>query len=74
MDQWFKRRCRLKEKFTDGRTDDGQRPSTIAHLEPSAKVSLNVSDVEYQFWCGVSPPDLRPRAAYEKQNVKLTNI
>ena len=33
----------LKEKVyarrTDGRTDDGQRPITIAHLEPSAQVS-----------------------------------
>ena len=30
----------LIKKFTDdGRTDDGQRPITRAHLEPSAQVS-----------------------------------
>ena len=34
LDQWFRRRRRLK-KFTD----HGQRPITIAHLEPSAQVS-----------------------------------
>ena len=29
-----------RKKFTDdGRTDDGQRPITTAHLEPSAQVS-----------------------------------
>ena len=39
--QWFRRRCRLKKKLThDGRTDDGQRLITIAHLEPSVLVSL----------------------------------
>ena len=32
LDQWF-RRCRLKKKFTDGRTTDE------AHLEPSTQVS-----------------------------------
>ena len=31
LDQWFRRRCRLKKKVY-GRTDDGQRPITIAHL------------------------------------------
>ena len=36
MGQWFRGRCRLKEKFTD----DEQRPITIAHREPSAQVSL----------------------------------
>ena len=27
------------KKFTNGRTDDGRRPITIARLEPSAQVS-----------------------------------
>ena len=37
LDQWLRRRCHLKKKFTD----DAQRPITIAHLKPSspAKVS-----------------------------------
>ena len=29
----------LKERVYGQRTDDGQRPITIAHLEPSAQVS-----------------------------------
>ena len=29
----------FKEKVYGGRTDDGQRPITRAHLEPSAQVS-----------------------------------
>ena len=31
--------CLKKSLRTDGRTDDGQRPITIAHLKPSAQVS-----------------------------------
>ena len=34
LDQWFRRRCPLKKKFTD----DGQRLITIAYLEPLAQV------------------------------------
>ena len=43
--QLFRRRCCLKKKFADDRLmeeqmmNDGQRPITIAHLEPSAQVS-----------------------------------
>ena len=40
--EWF-RRCRLKKRFAhDGRTDTGQRPITIAHIEPSAQVSEKI--------------------------------
>ena len=40
LDQWFRRRCPFKEKFTDyGRTHDRRRPITIAHLELLAQVS-----------------------------------
>ena len=35
LDLWFRRRCRLKKKFTH----NGQRPITLANLEPSAPVS-----------------------------------
>ena len=29
------------QEKVNGRTDDGQRPITIAHLEPSAQVAKN---------------------------------
>ena len=44
LDQWFRRRCRLKLKFTEGLMDEGQRLITIAHLELSAQVSLKSAD------------------------------
>ena len=28
LDQWFRRKCPLKKKFTDGRMHDGQRTKT----------------------------------------------
>ena len=40
FDQWNRIGCCLKKKFMDnGCTQDGRRPITIAHLEPSAQVS-----------------------------------
>ena len=42
LDQWFKRRCRLKKKLThDRRTTDAEwRPITIAHVEPKSQCEL----------------------------------
>ena len=39
LDQWLMRKCLLKKKFRDNAdctADKGQRPITIAHIEPSA--------------------------------------
>ena len=39
---WFREEMSFKKvyrRMADGRTHDGQRPITIAHLAPSAQVS-----------------------------------
>ena len=40
LNRWFREEMSFKKRFTDdGRTDDGRRPITISHIEPSAHVS-----------------------------------
>ena len=41
LDQWLKRKCLLKKKFRHNAhltEDNGRRPITIAHIDPSAMV------------------------------------
>ena len=54
MDQWFRRRCRLKKKFTNGRMHDGRRPITTAHRETFGSGELKIGFTLHVYFVGLT--------------------